>query len=154
MTTFSCLMACTLLSSTNDLAAISQWQASVPIPATALEATINAAITAPACRVHEVRDLQITSVVDLRAEPHACKKAAERTTATGIAVAPLELLPVSLMGTSCGDGAWEDITHLTLSRHWAWPAHVAWYQRYSLRQQFQFPDPVQVVARSSVQLTL
>lgn len=38
--------------------------------------------------------LGITSALDLREEPHACRKAAEHSVVTGVAVAPLELLPV------------------------------------------------------------
>lgn len=42
---------------------------------------------------NEVAALRITSALDLREEPHACRKAAEHSVVTGVAVAPLELLP-------------------------------------------------------------
>jgi len=42
---------------------------------------------------NEIHDLKIHAALDLREQPHACKKAAEHSVATGIAVAPLQLLP-------------------------------------------------------------
>ena len=48
-----------------------------------------------ASREEELSGLRLTSALDLREEPHACRKAAEKSVTTGIAVAPLELLPVS-----------------------------------------------------------
>jgi hypothetical protein len=44
-------------------------------------------------REEELSGLRLTSALDLREEPHACRKAAEKSVTTGIAVAPLELLP-------------------------------------------------------------
>ena len=42
---------------------------------------------------NKIHDLNIHSALDLREQPHACKKVAEHGVATGIAVAPLQLLP-------------------------------------------------------------
>jgi hypothetical protein len=42
---------------------------------------------------NEVADLHIASALDLREQPHACRKAMEHSVVTGVAVAPLELLP-------------------------------------------------------------
>lgn len=42
---------------------------------------------------NEMKELHIQSAIDLRAEPHDCKKARKHSIATGIAVAPLKLLP-------------------------------------------------------------
>ena len=53
------------------------------------------------CSRTEVADLRIASALDLRAEPHACKKAAEHSVVTGVAVAPLQLLPVRYSRCPC-----------------------------------------------------
>ncbi len=44
---------------------------------------------------NEVLDLHISSALDLREQPHACRKAMGHSVVTGVAVAPLELLPAS-----------------------------------------------------------
>ena len=43
--------------------------------------------------------LRLKSALDLREEPHACKKAAEHNVITGVAIAPVQVSPVGETGS-------------------------------------------------------
>ena len=45
--------------------------------------------------------LRLKSALDLREEPHACKKAAEHNVITGVAIAPVQVPPVGTTTVSC-----------------------------------------------------
>jgi len=74
------------------------------------------------CRKSEMDQLRLKSALDLREEPHACKKAAEHNVITGVAIAPVQVPLVGNTTVWCSESRWLSGDHG--SQHPRLPQHA------------------------------